>query len=363
MRLVNIDELQGEEIIAKAILDDCGRQLLVKGTRFRMAYIKKLKQMGVINIYIEDDISKDIEIRDVIAEVTRYEAQKLIKQQMMKYTPGGTVDVENIAGIVNKIVEDILSSSHMIYDLHDIKTNDSYTFQHSVNVCVLAALTASKAGMPQDVVQKIAMGSLLHDFGKIQVPKEILNKPTMLTDAEMGEMKNHALYGYEVFKDSPLVAPITKVTILMHHERVDGTGYPLQLTGDKIHEGAKICAICDAFDAMTSERVYKKGMATAECIRLMKASAGKQFDGELLDIFLENVAAYPLGTIVILTNGLVAIVIKNQKINLMKPVLRVIFNPKMPEKVQYEINLLEYPDLGIVSQVYWDQNEYKVLRT
>ncbi|MCT4612402.1 MAG: HD-GYP domain-containing protein [Clostridia bacterium] len=352
MRLVNINELSGNEIVAKTIIDDKFRQLIVKGTRYRSSFNKKLEELGIGRIYIDDEISDGVEVEDIISDSTRLNAQILVGKQLKKFESSNQISVNEFSKVAGDIVDEIMNSRDVIYDLQDIKINDNYTFQHCVNVCVLAVLTAVKLGVPRDKIKKMAIGCLLHDFGKVQIPNEILNKPGKLTADEYEEVKKHPIYGYEAFTE---IAPISRIVILMHHERLDGSGYPLGKTSEEIYDLAKICAVCDVFDAMTSERPYKKPVPIPETLKLMRAMAGKHLDKRILDVFMENIAVYPVGSIVVLNNGLVGIIKKNNKSNMLKPKLKIIYDAKKHIKINHDLDLLDNPKLEIKKTVTIDK--------
>lgn len=355
MRLVSLEEVKGDEILAKSVIDISGRVLLSKGMRLRPSYLNKFQELGISFIYIEDRISEGIEIEDVLCDETRFKAKEILQNEAQRYMKAKSINTEDIQRIVSIILDETLSSKAELINLKDLKIKDEYTFSHSVNVCMLSIFLAIKAGLDRDKIQSLGTGCLLHDIGKILVPTETLQKPGKLTDDEFVEMKKHPVYGYEAIKNDLSISPTTKVVVLLHHERINGSGYPFGYKGDKIHEAAKICSICDVFDAMTSDRIYRKALSITSTVEFLYCTSGIYFEKSLVDVFLKYIPIYPLGTVVILNNGIIGIVFKINKNNLTRPVLRMLYNTKTKAKyTNYVIDLMEELTLKIEGEVKMD---------
>ena len=352
MRFVRLQQIDGNEILARPILDLAGRVLLSKGVQLKLGYLNKLDTLGVSGVYIEDKISEGIEVEDVISEETRLKSQLVIQKEMDRFLKNKKIDTLVIRKVVNNIIQDILSKKHLLLNLSDIGTKDNYTFAHSVNVCVLSILLSIKLGFNFERIKSIATGCLLHDFGKMLLPNEILNKPGQLTAEEYAEIKKHPLYGYQALKDDVTLDAIAKVTILMHHERVDGLGYPHGISGEKIHEAAKICGVCDSFDALTSDRIYRKAWSICDAVEYMYSMSGTQYDKRIVDEFLRFVAIYPEGTVVLLNTNIIAIVVKNNHHNILRPIVRFLYNIKTRIKyIHYEVDMMKDLTLKIEKPV------------
>lgn len=358
MRMVGTDELTGDEVLAQQIIDSTGRVLLSRGNRIRLSYLNKFSELGIYRVYIEDGISEGIEVEGILCDETKNKAMSIVQGEMSRYLKSKDVNVYEIQKITNTILQEVLANKSGLINLKDIRVKDEYTFSHSVNVCALSVLLATKLGFSQDKVQSIGAGCLLHDFGKMLIPATILNKPGKLTDEEFAEIKKHPVYGYEAVKKDFTVSPVTKVVILMHHERLDGSGYPSGLMSDKIHESAKICSICDVFDAMTSDRVYRKAMSISYAVEYLHSTGGIHFEKEYVKEFLKNVPIYPAGTLVLLNTGVVGIVMKNNRESLIRPIVRLLYNPKT--KIKYNnltLNMMEDLTTSIIQVVNIDINE------
>ena len=362
MRLVALSDLKGDEIAGRHIIDINGRVLLSKGMRIKLSYLNKLEKLDISGIYVEDKISEGIEIEDVLCEETRLKARSMVHNEMQKYLRTKEVNTYEIQKMVENIIQEVLSNKTNLINLKDLKIKDEYTFSHSVNVCVLSVLLCTKLKFEKEKIQSIGVGCLMHDFGKILIPVEILNKPGKLTNEEYDEIKNHSMYGYKALKDDVRVNPITKVVILTHHERIDGSGYPHGFKGDKIHESAKICSICDVFDAMISDRPYRKGLGISDVVEYLYCTAGIYFDKNFVQTFLECIPIYPTGTVVMLNTGSIGIVVRNNKVNLSRPVVRLLYNPQTRTKHSgQEVNLLEDLTLKISCETKFNREEFNSL--
>lgn len=232
---------------------------------------------------------------------------------------------DNAKAIVQDIIEQIIENKGITVNMIDLKTYDDYTYYHSVNVGVLSLVLGVALGRNRPTLYKLGVGALLHDIGKMFIDKDIIDKPDSLTPEEYEEVKKHPTLGYEYLVNSNLDLPISGlIGILQHHERNDGSGYPDGLCGKEIHEFGRIIAIADVFDAMTSDRPYRPGMMPSEVMEYLMGGAGTLFDPELVYLFTRKVAAFPLGTCVLLSNGLTAIVVKNYEDCCLRPKVKII---------------------------------------
>lgn len=349
MRKVHIDEIKQGVKLAKAIFTADGKILLASGIEIKKSYIEKLKSYNITEIYIDDEISKNIEIPDVVYEKTRQEAKTLVKTLMDNYTLSEELDIENVKEIVNKIIEELLSNENILVNLSDIRSLDDYTFSHSVNVCILSLITGIGLGYRHSRLKELGIGAILHDIGKLKIPETILKKPSQLTVEEFEEIKRHPLYGYEILKKNPHVSIISAFIALGHHERYNGSGYPLQLKGDSIHDCARIVAVADVYDALSSDRVYRSKLRPHEVYQYVISQGNCHFDQKVINGFIKHVPAYPVGTGVILNSRERGIVVKNNKHKPTRPVIRVIYNSNNEKLTDYyEVDLSKDQNLSVV---------------
>lgn len=324
MRRIPVKRIKSGMKLARPVFSSDGRFLLSCGTVLKKSFIEKLQALCVNEVYIEDNISEDILIHEIISEETRLQARVAVKKVMNDIAVNEYVDIAPVNDIVNKIVDDLVYNRNILFNLQDIKSIDDYTFSHLVNVCVLSLITGISLGYNQVKLNRLGVGALLHDIGKVKVPEYIINKPDSLNYFELEKAKKHTEYGHEILKKNPEIAYTSRFIALAHHERYDGTGYPLGLKGVDIHEFVRIVSIADVYDAITSDRTYKKRVSRNDALEYLMAMVDRQFDYEIVKVFIRNIPVYPLGSIVLLSTGDKGIVVKAHKNFTTRPVVRVI---------------------------------------
>lgn len=347
MRLVPTKQLKEGDIIARDIVSYEGGILLRHDTRFKEVFKTRLIERNISEVYIDDELSKGINPTDLLDSSVKQVIAHDIKAQFHKLQTTLEVDVETLSHIANFLIEE-LSQKEMILELEDLKTNDQYTYEHCISVAILTNLVCNKMQMNEEQKEQIVMGALIHDIGKMIIPKDILNKPGKLTDREYEIVKSHTEIGYRMIKDNPELSAITKLAVLCHHEREDGSGYPLG-KGKELHIGTKIVAACDLFHALISDRCYRQGLPLNEVIVIAEQEA---INPEIRTIIENSFAYYPVGCLVELNNGEIAIVEQNFSADLKRPIVRVI-NQSAGSKVNvYKINLQYEREYYIVSRYH-----------
>jgi len=331
VRKVPVDSLRPGMKVGRSIYDSCGRLLVAAGAVLSRGYIRRLKAYGVPAVYIDDGLLPDVCVEDVTSDDVRVQAMKQVRLLLEEETQGAPVGralirVQEMAQTVNEIIDQLLSRESVVVNLTDIRSLDDYTFGHSVNVCVLSLITGITLGYGREELFRLGMGAVLHDIGKVRVPEEILNKPGSLTGEEFEVVKQHTVYGYELLRSLPDVGHASAYVALQHHERHDGQGYPEGLRGDEIHPFARIVAVADVFDALTSDRVYRRALPVHEAWEMLAGSGDYFFEFRIVRAFLFNVAAYPVGTIVALSSGEVGVVVETARGLSRHPRVRVLFD-------------------------------------
>lgn len=327
MRFIPTFCLQEGMLLGKSIYSKDGTLLLKEGLAIKEQYIDKVIGLGIQGVYIEDHISEAIEIKNVINDELRLEAVRKIKDLFIDIEAGAD-SVDNSMSAMSLIVEDIVNelvdSKNIMVNMVDIKLFDDYTFFHSVNVAILSIIVGISLDLNKEELANLGMGALLHDVGKVFIHKDCLNKQGKLTDDEFEQMKRHPVEGYRYIRknfDIPLQACLG---VLHHHEKYDGTGYPHQKAGKDISLFGRIIAIADVYDAITSDRPYRRGILPSKAMEYIMGGSSYHFDYELISIFISKVAAYPLGTCVKLSNGVIGIVVENYSDASSRPKLRLI---------------------------------------
>ena len=260
------------------------------------------------------------------AQKLHREACLIVRDLLDDVRLGRQIEIEKVEPLVTRIVDSIFTRADALLPLARLKQHDRYTFQHSVSVCALMAAFARALEMPREIIREVATGALLHDVGKARIPDEILNKPGKLTDAEFERMKNHVVQSKIILLSTPGISPIAVDVAAQHHERFDGSGYPNALSGEAISLHGRMAAIVDVYDAITSERVYHKGLPPTEALRRLLEWSSNHFEPRLVQAFIRSVGIYPTGALVRLESKRLAVV---QAQNADKPTLprvKVIFH-------------------------------------
>lgn len=285
--------------------------------------ILRLKASGIneIKIYVNtwDDvwkISKDTRENYIKCTET---AKKLLNQ--VAYN--NVVDFVAFKEVKEQISEHFSDNYKMIGCINLFKMADSYTYTHSINVALLCTLIGKWMKYGQNTIDNLMLAGLLHDIGKMRIAKSILNKPEKLTDAEFEEIKKHPVYSYELLQDNVEIPLDVKIGVLMHHERMDGSGYPYGVYNENINDIAKILAVADAYDAMISERPYQKKHSPFEVMQLMQDGIFGKLDSKILLTFLSNIATYYIGTYVTLNTGEIGEVVAINPSCVYRPIIRV----------------------------------------
>ncbi|PHV72010.1 hypothetical protein CS063_00605 [Sporanaerobium hydrogeniformans] len=346
MRLVGLEGIKEGDIIGRDIVGYDGGVLLKKNSKFKEAFREKLLERNITTIYIDDEISKDIEINPIMDMETMRKITEDVKKEFAKLEKVTEINCELLEQVADEIISG-LSSRDVALEIMDLKVNDTYTYEHCISVALLTAVVCRKMNLRQDIVHRIVLGALLHDIGKIIMPKNCLNKPGALTTEEYDMIKAHVEIGYSMIKENDKISPITKLIVLCHHEREDGTGYPLG-KGEEIHVGVKIVAACDVFHALFSDRPYRIGMDISQAITVARR---EKLNPEIRAIIEETLAFYPVGSAVILSNGDIALVEKNYRQDVKRPLVKVIYNYNSKMKLNYKINLQEHEELYILKKL------------
>lgn len=259
---------------------------------------------------------------------------------------GKAVDAESAMPLVEEIASSVMRNPGALIGLARLKTADDYTYMHSVAVCALMIALARKLELDDDKTREAGLAGLLHDIGKMMVPSEILNKPGKLTDAEFVSVKEHPAAGHKMLLEAKGVGRIALDVCLHHHEKMDGSGYPNRLTGEQISLYAKMGAVCDVYDAITSNRPYKQGWCPAESLGKMAEWSKGHFDPAIFQAFIKSIGIYPVGTLVRLHSGRLGVVVEQQiGKSLLLPKVRVFFSSKSLAYITPELLDLAGPGL------------------
>lgn len=300
-------------VLGRDMYDFTNQVLLRRGKILTERLIRRLQEYGYQGVYVDDEFSKDLEIEELLTMEMRTKALMSIKE----------LDVDGARDVAKEIVDKILRSESVSLDMIDLRSFDDYTYYHSVNVAVLATIVGMGMGYSVDDLKALCMAGMFHDIGKQSIPPEILNKPGSLTAEEFEVIKQHPQKSYDFLSDKWETTSNIKMGVLCHHENEDGTGYPLGITGDRIHPFAKILHVVDVYDALSSKRPYKKAYARSEALEYLMGGSMSMFSAEVINVFMRYVPIYPKGMGVILSDGREGIICGNNKASSLRPRVRI----------------------------------------
>ena len=327
MRFVPIRYLIEGMTLGKTLFNSQGGIMLQKGTILNSRYLEKISLIGYNGVYIEDELSKEIEVKEIINENLRNKTVMNIKsfyQDTEKNNKFGQTRYLEVKKLIDDIIDDIIGNRKLMVNMVDLKVFDDYTFYHSVNVAVLSMILGVTLNFNRDNLYKLGLAGLFHDIGKAFISKEILHKPGKLSVEEFNIIKTHSKMGCDFIEEADICTAQTCTGVLQHHEKFDGTGYPHGLKGDKIALFARIITVADVYDALTSDRPYRPAVAPSEAMEFVMAGGGTNFDPEIASIFPRKVSPYPDGTGVVLSDGRVGLVAENYECYCMRPKLKIV---------------------------------------
>ncbi|MEW6458498.1 MAG: HD-GYP domain-containing protein [Bacillota bacterium] len=325
MRRVPVTALVPGMRIAREVVGGHGEVYLQTGVILTQGYIRKLGELGFASVYVHDALLGDLQVRqaeDIVHHETRREALDGVKTLLQEAAESQAKAIDppkELTRTVSDMVDQVLKNPSQTINIYDIRAQNEYLYHHSVNVCALALVIGAQIGLSRRELYELGVGALMHDVGKIKVPAEILDKPGKLSAVEFELVKKHALLAEELLKDNAIAAAVAG----MHHERLNGEGYPRGLKKGEIPHLAQIVGIADIFDALTADRCYRKAYRPDEALEMLLAAGGFWFDFDLVRAFVVNVAAYPVGTMVELNSGEIGAVVSTPKGFPTQPVVRV----------------------------------------
>ncbi|MDR1913446.1 MAG: HD-GYP domain-containing protein [Clostridiales bacterium] len=344
IKKISIHKAKPSMILGRDVVLDNGIVLLAKNTMLNDTNYVKLLTSGIENIYVnQGSIEEQVEyFTEKEAKAVTLERQRVpveerpdfiefentvndkthdAKKYIHAISNGENVDLNLLFSITDDIMNGLRCKTDFLTYIGFIKETDEHTYHHCVNVSLLCNLFGRWINMDKEELEELTIAGMLHDIGKTKIPNEILNKKGKLTDQEYAIMKKHPIYGYRLLHDQNISDAI-KLGALMHHEKMDGTGYPMAVKSERISKLAKIIAICDIYDAMTSNRVYRDKICPFEVIKTFETKAYGELDTHYLLLFLQNIAYTYIGQWAILTGGIEAEVIFINRAQLSRPIVR-----------------------------------------
>jgi putative nucleotidyltransferase with HDIG domain len=266
-----------------------------------------------------------------------YNNAKGVQQKILDaIMEGRVINTKEVKESTDAIVDSIFRNQDAMSCMSRLRLKDDYLIEHSLNVSILMTIFAKHLGIDDAIIQQLALGAFLHDIGKIKVRDEVLNKPGKFTPDEYEEMKKHVSFGVKILEDTPHISHIVMSMVKEHHERIDGSGYPFGITDDAISKYGRMIAIVDSYDAMTAERVYKAGMHPIKAFKILVNESRDVYDAILVEKFVQCLGVYPIGTLVKLDSGKLALISRLNKRSPLKPVVRVFYNTRLKQAIAIE---------------------------
>jgi HD-GYP domain-containing protein (c-di-GMP phosphodiesterase class II) len=386
----SLESLKGGMILGKGIYREDGRLLLGRGVALNSFYIRRLRQIGISSIYIRDESTDDVIPLENISEAVRGSTlhhmkelfgplddlgkemkavsvtaiKEAVSSEQFQNTFRNHPALQKIREDAALIVEQLLAGE-VVIGINSLKTYDNYTFQHSIDVTIVSIMIGRKIGLSSRRLRELGIGCILHDLGKTFVPKEIVNKPGKLTPEEFERMKAHTTIGFELVRGAETVGVLPPHVVLQHHEKQNGTGYPRGLTGNNrldiseeprtIHLYGSIAAVADIYDALSSDRPYRKAFPPEKVIDILCGMSGDELNREIMRNFLAITPVYPVGSTVRVIRGrhlhYTGVVVRLCAERLDWPVVRLLFNGAMKRIEPVEIDLLSEEGTEIVSVI------------
>ncbi len=359
MRKMLITDISPGMVLAKNVYSSDGKVLLAKGVVLKNNYINKLLLLNIPAVFVTDPNLPQLDIPELISEETRVQAISNVRDVFNQIPIKNPQSLRKVCDSVNQIMDELLRNPKILYNLSDIRSYDNYTFSHCVNVAVLSILTGISLNLNQLQLKELGVGAIMHDIGKIALNLDILNKPSKLNLDEFEHIKSHSLCGFDLLRRLEGISSLSAHVAFQHHERVDGTGYPRGLRGDDIHIYAKIVAVVDVYDALVADRVYRHAYSSQEAAEMITYGANQQFDQQVIDAFLKNIAIFPIGSLVKLNTGDLAVVVDNNKDFQTRPIVKLLsFSKSLFVDPSQELDLCKHTNVVIQKIIKPQDPEY-----
>ncbi len=319
--------------------------MLAKGVRLNHTLIDALKKRGYTRVAVDDPLMEDVEPDFAIQEETRQSAVKILDNASQRILAGAPADLHTVKGAIDLIIADLRANPRASVGLYSLCSYDEETYTHSLNVCILSISIGESLGWNTADLRLLGTGALLHDIGKVLIPKQIVNKPEKLTVEEYALVQTHVEKGWDLLSTCYDIGAVAAHAALDHHERMDGSGYPRQVIGDQISDIGRITAVADVYEAMTSDRPQRRAILPDIVESHLKQQRSIGFDPHAVDALFKKVALYPTGTILSLWGGFVAVVTKQDPRSNARPYVRVVNGPGITKAT--DIALYERQELAI----------------
>ncbi len=377
IKRISINKLQPEMYVSDLNCDWIPHHNMQKEGRIpNQAMVNELKRRGIKEVYIDTERGLDEEDGYSQQEVESQNQKKLNNAASLNMDSAGSVSVEEelfkahklqdqaksiMTGVLSDVkfgkpletegfdeladgmIDSVIRNHNALACLGRIRQKDNYLMEHSINLAVLMGIFAKAMKIDRETMHQAMVGALLHDIGKIMVPDDILHKPGKLDDNEFSRIKQHVVFSRELLKKTPGISPLTIDVAAQHHERIDGSGYPEGLTGCQICREGKMVAITDVYDAITADRCYHKGLSPTSALKKLLEWSGTHLEEQLVHKFIRSMGIYPVGSLVMLESGRLAVVIEASEKDQTRPIIKIIYHSRMKQYLPIEIIDLSKP--------------------
>jgi len=368
-KTISIDQLK-PGMYVKSFSDNCSLNIKSEGYISCNESISQLRKANITQLVIVPEKEKEtVNVEKVFAEIkttnpvskkksTSVRASLSLDSEMKKASDlyknakslqekilgqikqQKSIKITDVQATTDAMVDSIFRNQDALTCMSRLQTKDSYLIEHSLNVSILMSVFAKHLGFEKRLIQELALGAFLHDIGKVLLPNDILSKRSELTAKEQNIIRSHVALGLKILEDSPSISHIAMSMVREHHERLDGSGYPKRLKGDEISQYGRMIAIIDSYDAMTSERPYRKSVHPINAFKTLISESPNSYDEELVEKFIQCMGVYPVGTLVKLNSGKLGLISRLNKQKPLHPFVRVFYNTRLNQAIPIEeINL------------------------
>ena len=310
-------------IVGRNFYNNSLQVTLRRGVALSESHVRTIRHVNISGLYIDDEQTRDIIIKPLLEEDLKlnfaHEVQNVFSSVQSMVEP----ETGMIEDMIHSVIAQISGRTNQLVSMFDLKAFDDYIFQHSIDVCILAVVAGQALQLSPHLLNNLAVSAVYHDIGKMHIDQQVVNKRGPLTDEEYAIMQKHPAMSVEFVKKIGVTRDDILQGIAQHHERMDGTGYPDAVAGEKIGLFGRIIALSDVFDAITSKRTYKEAALPSEAVEQVLTGAGGPFDRALAELFVNNISVYPVGLTVRLSNGMTGVVAENHAGFAMRPRIKV----------------------------------------
>lgn len=353
MKLVYTRSLQHQMTLARPLFSEKGTLLLAEGIHLNERLIGMLDRMEVPFVYVKDDRFPDLEVRPLISHQNLGRAIRELHrtyEDAVRNCAKATLaaDFEKLLSVVRSVLDEVLGQPDLVVHLLDIRSNDGYAYQHSVQVMILSILMGRRMDLSEAQLHNLGLGALLCGIGKAFIPERILNKPGPLSDEERELLNHYPRFGWELLEGYAAVWPTARIVALQHQERWNGSGYPSGLQGEEIHLFSRITAVADVHDALVSQRPWRPPLHAHEAFNRILAASGNLFDPSVVEAYRQVVTPFPVGTWLYLSTGHIGMVTGCFSDDTLRPLVRIVRHERTGTLAHpLNLDLRCYPDLEI----------------